>query len=444
MAAEEESSERKERQLHKSNTLSKTANGGAHSLTSSKDKKKRHVCPQCYRAFARSGHLIRHERSHTKEKPFECELCHSSFGRRDLLLRHNRTVHNKDGKEVEVAVTKKKKKHQQQQHRKADSKVQDPAPDSLMAVSPVRLHADANEMDLQWDDFNIDFSNYGEGNLSEIYTSINRVFSDTTPFSPSLATGPPITELHQHQHSHPQVHLDQPAPTLPFSTDDWLRLMNTPLPSEVNQETADRLGSLPQSLRVSPEPKPKLPTPPATADTNGVPVKAHVSPQQSLSSTDIGYIQQSPGERVEERVLRSSASSIKDTNPNTRREVLSRRAELDRVRGLSSVDWQRYDAQVRQAYDVVGELELPSKNALNRFLGGYFEGLHPNLPFIHLATWNPHEAELPLLLALCAVGAFYCFERELGTRLHTASRKLIVSVSLAFCLQKILLTTRSL
>ena len=78
---------------------------------------------------------------------------------------------------------------------------------------------------------------------------------------------------------------------------------------------------------------------------------------------------------------------------------------------------------------MIGELELPTKHAMNRFLGGYFEGLHPNLPFIHVASWNSHEAEVPLLLALCAVGAFYCFEREIGARLHAASRKLIVSVS---------------
>ncbi|KAK9465694.1 hypothetical protein V1512DRAFT_265176 [Lipomyces arxii] len=56
---------------------------------------KRYKCSFCARAFSRSEHKNRHERSHTKERPFKCDRCKSTFVRRDLLLRHVRTVHAK-------------------------------------------------------------------------------------------------------------------------------------------------------------------------------------------------------------------------------------------------------------------------------------------------------------------------------------------------------------
>ena len=126
---------------------------------SAKEKKKRHVCPQCHRAFARSGHLIRHERSHTKEKPFECDSCQSSFGRRDLLLRHNRTVHSKDnaannGAQSVATTTKKRRKAAGTDKGGSRVRMSTAASDNIIAVSPVRLHVESSELDmLQWDNF---------------------------------------------------------------------------------------------------------------------------------------------------------------------------------------------------------------------------------------------------------------------------------------------------
>lgn len=55
---------------------------------------KRYICSFCARAFSRSEHKQRHERSHTNEKPFHCNHCSSAFVRRDLLQRHCKTVHD--------------------------------------------------------------------------------------------------------------------------------------------------------------------------------------------------------------------------------------------------------------------------------------------------------------------------------------------------------------
>ncbi|KAJ1337483.1 DNA binding [Microdochium nivale] len=65
--------------------------------TSLSQPERKYKCQFCNRAFSRSEHRSRHERSHTKERPFKCMKCRSTFVRRDLLLRHDRTVHAKDG-----------------------------------------------------------------------------------------------------------------------------------------------------------------------------------------------------------------------------------------------------------------------------------------------------------------------------------------------------------
>ncbi|SCW01774.1 LAFE_0E06964g1_1 [Lachancea fermentati] len=54
---------------------------------------KKYICSFCAKAFSRSEHRARHERSHTGVKPFTCTVCSHSFVRRDLLQRHIRTVH---------------------------------------------------------------------------------------------------------------------------------------------------------------------------------------------------------------------------------------------------------------------------------------------------------------------------------------------------------------
>ncbi|KAK9483728.1 hypothetical protein V1527DRAFT_246650 [Lipomyces starkeyi] len=76
---------------------SSTAAGQSQQLPTQNHPDRRYKCSFCARAFSRSEHKNRHERSHTKERPFKCDKCKSTFVRRDLLLRHVRTVHAKAG-----------------------------------------------------------------------------------------------------------------------------------------------------------------------------------------------------------------------------------------------------------------------------------------------------------------------------------------------------------
>ncbi|KAI8801023.1 hypothetical protein BJ742DRAFT_685475, partial [Cladochytrium replicatum] len=55
-------------------------------------KVKKHVCA-CGKAFSTSGHLSRHERTHTNIKPFACPIpnCTSRFSRHDNMRQHFRS-----------------------------------------------------------------------------------------------------------------------------------------------------------------------------------------------------------------------------------------------------------------------------------------------------------------------------------------------------------------
>ncbi|GIJ91424.1 hypothetical protein Asppvi_010389 [Aspergillus pseudoviridinutans] len=86
-------------------------------------------CSYCYRSFARSEHLSRHERSHRNERPYRCPSCSGTFTRKDVFKRHHTRHH---GQPVQASP-------QQQQHAPGPSNVDPPI--SLQAgLTPTSSH----------------------------------------------------------------------------------------------------------------------------------------------------------------------------------------------------------------------------------------------------------------------------------------------------------------
>src|SRR5579862_980109 len=87
---------------------------------------------------------------------------------------------------------------------------------------------------------------------------------------------------------------------------------------------------------------------------------------------------------------------------------------------------------------------LPRVSALDRYINAYISGLCQHIPFIHLPTFDVNALEVPYLLAICSIGALYCFEKGQARCLHLMAVRLIYQVrkfeyssSLSFRLLKV-------
>lgn len=90
---------------------------------------------------------------------------------------------------------------------------------------------------------------------------------------------------------------------------------------------------------------------------------------------------------------------------------------------VSSEAYERLSREIVRLARILPEnFNLPKRQNLSRYLAGYIRGFHPHLPFLHLPTTSSDTISPVLLMALCAVGAFYGFERPQGYELYFASR----------------------
>jgi hypothetical protein len=112
-------------------------------------------------------------------------------------------------------------------------------------------------------------------------------------------------------------------------------------------------------------------------------------------------------------------------------KVFSRRAspEPQKLRHISPVTRTRLPKMSGQTrghlktviesfqHVISDDFQLPSQHALSRYISAYFEGFHLHLPFIHVPTWHPGSCQPGLVIAMCALGAKYCFEEEIAVSL---------------------------
>ncbi|KAJ3100492.1 hypothetical protein HDU97_002173 [Phlyctochytrium planicorne] len=74
---------------HSASSSSSSSTPSVQSSTSRKREKRRHVCPLCFKTFARIHDLNRHDRTkHSDERPHKCPNCPATFPRADSLKKH--------------------------------------------------------------------------------------------------------------------------------------------------------------------------------------------------------------------------------------------------------------------------------------------------------------------------------------------------------------------
>jgi hypothetical protein len=76
---------------------------------------------------------------------------------------------------------------------------------------------------------------------------------------------------------------------------------------------------------------------------------------------------------------------------------------------------------------------LPSAQIMTGYIERYFKTFHQHMPFLHQASWTPENAATPLILAICANGALYSLDAEVGRALHTAAVSSMTSISSGVC-----------
>ncbi|RPB29878.1 hypothetical protein L211DRAFT_48253 [Terfezia boudieri ATCC MYA-4762] len=344
-------------------------------------QERKYKCAYCARAFSRSEHRSRHERSHTKERPFKCLKCRSTFVRRDLLLRHDRTVHAKDGgiplhSEVKRRSTKA----------------------SACASKPSIAIETATIEQLEGTDALADMDARAALLITELHQAAVGAILDQE--QEAL-----LEEKSRRSVSSLSDTYDSPAP-YSSSAPAW----DPPTPSSAH-------GSCQDSWNGSLKP-PRLQLPSMDRSFSSDPSHAPSLRSALLSSaatpaTYSPYPYTNPPSPLSFGGHNPSAQAAPPPPPP--------QVECDEERNVILANIRKMDVEGV----VADKFRLPSRSALNRYLSTYFNLFHHHFPFLHLPTFCPSTVAPPLLLAVLSIGALYTFEKEQGYTLHLSSKVLV-------------------
>jgi DNA-directed RNA polymerase subunit RPC12/RpoP len=335
-------------------------------------QERKYKCAYCARAFSRSEHRSRHERSHTKERPFKCLKCRSTFVRRDLLLRHDRTVHAKDGGIPLHSEVK----------RRANKNANGPSKPAI-TIEPATLEQ------LEGNDGLVDMETAAVL-MTELHHAAAAIMDQENDMllqeksRRSMSTNPDFdSSMPYQQGAIPVQNMSTWDPPTPCSATGPELPKSHSMSSQVSQDAwSSNTLQLPSSHPISMERS--FSAEPQRSGT-GTPVPYAVSPNPYFAGPP------SP-----------SASSQAAPPPNSP----SIHSDHERILVLDNIR----DIDVERA--VLDRFRLPSKSALNRYLSGYFSQFHHHLPFLHPTTFSPGTVAPPLLLAVMSIGALYTFEKE--------------------------------
>ncbi|KJX95523.1 C2H2 finger domain protein [Zymoseptoria brevis] len=388
-----------------------TANRKA-STGEAKEKEKRYKCQFCNRAFSRSEHRSRHERSHTKERPFKCLKCRSTFVRRDLLLRHDRTVHAKDGgvplqSEAKRRNTGNTSKTTQNADVDVDVDV-DKLPDldddaGLDQFTDAGNPFDVEQAAMLMHNFQQKAAMSGQDqesihNEPLIAPHVPQMMEPTMPSYPGSMTLP---QMHGWDQMLPQNISQAKASSITSSGDAHNDLLHFPTTASLSGASS----TLPPLMERTQSQQDGLPNFTASSIMGaGLSTPGALSPFPSMMGpvSPVDY-RRSPGPA--QQCTMAKAPQVETDEQVTR--IMENIQRCDREGAL------------------LDTFRLPQVSVLNRYLSTYFNFFHHHLPFIHPSSFKPATVSAPLLLAVLSIGALYTFEQDQAYMLHIGSKVLV-------------------
>ncbi|CAM1502819.1 Fc.00g075950.m01.CDS01 [Cosmosporella sp. VM-42] len=351
---------------------------------------RKYKCQFCNRAFSRSEHRSRHERSHTKERPFKCMKCRSTFVRRDLLLRHDRTVHAKDGG-IPLHSDGKRRAGPKTRAIGGPSK-------SAIAIDTSTLE----QMEAGDGIFDVEAAAML---VADLQHKAHAAMRDENAYedSSSLAYSP-------HNSSMMESTVTYPSGAIALPQVQWESFMpqsvTEPKAHSITSSASGSFVDSQQSFATGTTLQPhsnQLP-PIGGQNCNGL-VPALQSMINSLPNSAAGTpMPHSPW------ATESSQAGFKAPQVSSDEE---RNIILDHIRSNDS------------EHAIPESFRLPGLGSLNRYLSTYFGLFHHHLPFLHPASFNPTKVSPPLLLAVLSIGALYAFDQDQAYMLHIGSKVLV-------------------
>ncbi|KAF1960935.1 hypothetical protein CC80DRAFT_513643 [Byssothecium circinans] len=364
---------------------------------------KKYKCQFCNRAFSRSEHRSRHERSHTKERPFKCSKCRSTFVRRDLLLRHDRTVHAKDGG-APLTSTKARKAPEPASAGPSNNAVpMDTKPyDQMDTDADDILDTESAAMLMQ------DFGRKAMASQEPPNLAPEPDHHVVSQPAPSMTNHSPVQYNAPGQMSLPQMPWDGlsmvPESKLSNGSHDTHPAFNSasalsshphqlpPLPMERQMSGSDALGPTFRSMNSSLPGGVDMGTPGALSPFPGM--LGPVSP--------VDY-RRSPGPT--QACMMTKAPQV----------------ESEEQCAMIMENVKQSDSE----HALMDTFHLPPLNTVNRLLKTYFDLFHHHLPFLHPATFQPTKVPAPLLSAVLSIGALYIFDQDQAYMFHIGSKVLV-------------------
>ncbi|KAK7559410.1 fungal-specific transcription factor domain-containing protein [Phyllosticta paracitricarpa] len=371
---------------------------------------KKYKCQFCNRAFSRSEHRSRHERSHTKERPFKCHKCRSTFVRRDLLLRHDRTVHAKDGG---VPL------HSEVKRRAAPKST--PAPSAGPSKPSVEIDTATLEQ--------IEASNDGMVDIETAAMLVtdfhHKAMASQEPEPGPEAQQETVISPHGPALLEPQVAYSSGPVSLP-----QMPMWDSMLPHPVDGAKSNSLSSSMSASQDShfnsvangqSHPNQLAPIMERQSSANDTLAPSFPSIQSSLQGSGLA----TPGALSPYPLMGPVSPVDYRRSPGPSQALTMARApqiesEEACVKILENI--RRCDSQ--EFLNEAG-FHLPSVTLLNRYLTTYFNLFHHHLPFLHPASFDPTTISAPLLLAVLSIGALYTFDQDQAYMLHIGAKLLI-------------------